>query len=192
MEGSMMDLKAEHRDFMERYECISAQAERFCLYLVRNRLEAKEIMAETVALLYEHRHKISRDKKAFLSYALTIIRRLFYAQKRRTGKLSFLDPSDLQEIPVPYADPAIRADIELLEKCIAELPGNLRETLVLAELLELSHREIAAMQDISIANVKIRVFRAKKMLKEMMNTDFFRAALTAMLWLALVHKGGIV
>ena len=53
-----------------------------------------------------------------------------------------------------------------LEKLIAALPENLRHSLVLSAIEEMSPREVAAALGINEAAVRSRVFRARQILKE--------------------------
>lgn len=55
-----------------------------------------------------------------------------------------------------------------LQQSISSLEDPYREVVMLRYYNDLTYDEIAAVLDISISNVKVRLFRAKKMLKEML------------------------
>jgi RNA polymerase sigma-70 factor (ECF subfamily) len=58
--------------------------------------------------------------------------------------------------------------IEKLHKAIEQLPPHLKEIIILREYNHLSYVEIAEVTDETMENVKIRIFRAKKKLKEIL------------------------
>ena len=58
-----------------------------------------------------------------------------------------------------------RIDLQRTLEALAALPEDLREPLVLYAQGGLSYEEIAAQLDISLAAVKIRIFRARQRLE---------------------------
>lgn len=61
-------------------------------------------------------------------------------------------------------------DTEYLEKAIAELPEGYRAIFTLYEIEGFRHREIAGLLDISENTSKSQLFKAKRLLKEKLNT----------------------
>jgi DNA-directed RNA polymerase specialized sigma24 family protein len=67
----------------------------------------------------------------------------------------------------PASDPAISAEIRgKTAAAFSRLPPKLRIAAVLAVVEELPHKEVAAALSISITAVKVRVFRALRLLRE--------------------------
>jgi RNA polymerase sigma-70 factor (ECF subfamily) len=65
------------------------------------------------------------------------------------------------------ADPAITAEIRArVAQSFARLPPRLRVAATLALIEQLPHKEVAAALGISVAAVKLRVFRASRMLRK--------------------------
>jgi len=60
-----------------------------------------------------------------------------------------------------------KLEIKALEKALGSLSPENREVLVLARLQELKYAEIAAVMEISVGAVKVRVHRAINQLKEL-------------------------
>jgi RNA polymerase sigma-70 factor (ECF subfamily) len=59
-----------------------------------------------------------------------------------------------------------QADIELVQKGIAELPARFREVLVLADVEEMKYQEISTALGIPIGTVMSRLARARRQLRE--------------------------
>jgi RNA polymerase sigma-70 factor (ECF subfamily) len=73
---------------------------------------------------------------------------------------------------VPDADFATAEARDELEAAIAAMPPTLREVFVLRELDGLSGEETAAALDITVANVKVRLHRARQWLRARL-ADYF-------------------
>ncbi len=75
---------------------------------------------------------------------------------------------DVADLPAPpAADPGIAAEIRLkTAQAFARLPPRLRIAAVLAVVEEQPHKEVAAALGISVAAVKLRVFRALRLLRK--------------------------
>jgi RNA polymerase sigma-70 factor (ECF subfamily) len=55
---------------------------------------------------------------------------------------------------------------ELLEKTVSQLPPSSRDVFVLRDIEELSGEEVAQRLGISLASMKSRLYRARKLLRE--------------------------
>ena len=75
---------------------------------------------------------------------------------------------ELADLPAaPAADPGIAAEIRLkTAQAFARLPPRLRIAAVLAVVEQQPHKEVAAALGISVAAVKLRVFRALRLLRK--------------------------
>lgn len=82
-----------------------------------------------------------------------------------SGSARFEDT--IQEPPVEESTEEKENELQLLYECINELP-QLDRTLVALYLEDLSTKEMADVVDISEANVRVRIHRIKKNLKEAM------------------------
>ncbi len=106
------------------------------------------------------------DAKAWL---LTIVRNCHYTAGGRTRKTVPL-PDDGSDIASDAPDPersAIDGDrARKLNRAIASLPDEFRETLVLREMEDMSYREIAEVTGAPIGTVMSRLARARVLLRE--------------------------
>lgn len=81
---------------------------------------------------------------------------------------------DDAENPIDIEDPGLSLEEtaenlsqkELIERQISSLPTLYREILVLRHQQELSYEEIAGTLDIPVGTVKVRLFRAREIMKE--------------------------
>ena len=79
-----------------------------------------------------------------------------------------LDPSALDQLE----EAAVRRRIEA---CIAELPLDFREILVLRDLQERSYEEIGTLLKVREGTVKSRLFRARETVKDCLKRSLGRA-----------------
>jgi RNA polymerase sigma-70 factor (ECF subfamily) len=73
---------------------------------------------------------------------------------------------------LPDADFATAEARSQIEEAVAAMPPNLREVFVLRDMEGLSGEETAAVLDITLANVKVRLHRARLWLRERLS-DYF-------------------
>jgi RNA polymerase sigma-70 factor, ECF subfamily len=108
------------------------------------------------------------------AWILQIVRNTAYgALKARRGEriaepAGFDETTAIEDIPDPSNDPEkaliLSDDLARIDALIEALPLELRETLVLRELEELSYREIAQVTAVPIGTVMSRLWRARRML----------------------------
>lgn len=61
--------------------------------------------------------------------------------------------------------------IKTAQEALNKLPAKLKEVIVLAEYGDMTYKEIGKVVGISEGNVKVRIFRARKLLEEMLGGD---------------------
>ncbi|MCU0606454.1 MAG: RNA polymerase sigma factor [Candidatus Edwardsbacteria bacterium] len=91
----------------------------------------------------------------------------------RANKRSAITIDDVEN-PIDIVDPGPGLDEKAekmsqkgaIERHIAALPPHYREILVLRHQQELSYEEIAGALDIPVGTVKVRLFRAREMMKQ--------------------------
>lgn len=165
----------------ELYELLMRRHNQKLYRVVRSYLkaetEAEDVMQDTYLKAYEKLHQFRQD--ALFSTWLIRIGINTALAKLRKGK-RFAPASPLQDIldnqfmlqlPEPsLMNPekiAIRKETkQLLEKAIDSLPEKYRIIYVLREIEDMSVSEITRCLKLSESNVKVRLHRAKSMLKE--------------------------
>jgi RNA polymerase sigma-70 factor, ECF subfamily len=108
------------------------------------------------------------------AWILQIVRNTAYGAlkarrgERMAGHTSLDETVDIEDLPDLADDPErsliLADDLTRIDALIEALPIELRETLVLRELEELSYREIARVTAVPIGTVMSRLWRARRML----------------------------
>jgi RNA polymerase sigma-70 factor (ECF subfamily) len=157
---------------------------RFISGLERDADEARDVMSETIAIAYEQFDTLSSET-AFLSWIMTIARRLVYRRERRERFRGFLkrstrfftdDDSAHNDDPfaeIPAEDNATTApdnatDVQLLHDALETLPLKQREAIVLADVMGYALHEIAELQGDGLSAVKQRVVRGREKLRHIL------------------------
>ena len=101
------------------------------------------------------------------AWSFTILRNLFYSEKRRSWRSQPLDPEVAEATLIANDSP--NAAIELLElrNALAKLPDDQREALILVGAGGLTYDEVAEICGCAIGTIKSRVSRARKTLLEL-------------------------
>jgi RNA polymerase sigma-70 factor (ECF subfamily) len=98
---------------------------------------------------------------------------LDYFRSQRTQRRIQEAPCGIGEAVEPVAHSGLEQ--HEMSKCVQDkiqlLPEPLRVALVLSDTMELSRQEIADILEIEVGNVKVRLHRARKALKEILERD---------------------
>jgi RNA polymerase sigma-70 factor, ECF subfamily len=105
-------------------------------------------------------------------YRITANAASTHTRRRRRLRTEVLDDhmepieDRIESLPGPAAESA--EGLERVSQAIATLPAKLRHVVVLKDVYGLSHEDIAAELDISVAAAKVRLHRARRKLKDML------------------------
>jgi RNA polymerase sigma-70 factor, ECF subfamily len=144
----------------------------FAHWLTQNREEAEDLVQETYAKALKGFSSFQLGTN-FRAWMYRILRNTFLTS--RTGlKVTMTVPlepeEDGPELAVECVTPETilfeRANHELLQSAIDELPGYFREILLLCEVEEMSYQEIAETLSIPVGTVMSRLSRARKGLRD--------------------------
>ncbi|HDP35600.1 MAG TPA: sigma-70 family RNA polymerase sigma factor [Candidatus Hydrogenedentes bacterium] len=156
------------------------------LRLTRNPADAEDLTQNTVvkALRFHDKFKEGTYIKAWL---LTILRNTFINEYRRKSRRpTEVDLSGIEAAPDSLPDPDIffephagsRKDLlELVDdpvrKAVEALPDDFREAVIMADLEDMSYKEIADVMGCPLGTVMSRLYRGRKMLRELLG-DYAR------------------
>lgn len=132
------------------------------LRIVRNSAVAEDLTIETFWRIYRA-HARFDPKRGFEAWARSIATHAALDWLRAQKPVAEL----AVEVAAPMSgDPAIAAEIRLkTQQAFSHLPPKLRIAAVLAVIEEVPHKEIAEALGISVPAVKVRVFRALRLLR---------------------------
>jgi len=138
---------------------------RFAMWLIRDRTEAEDIVQETLtqALQSFHRFQPGTNARAWM---LTILRHIRSNRLRaRHRRPEVVEADDrLDALPAVEVTPQQVTDEDVLS-ALKALPPGFQEVIVLADVEELSYKEIATVLEIPIGTVMSRIHRARRLLR---------------------------
>lgn len=149
-------------------------------WLTRNAADADDVVQEAAlrAATYFGGFRGTNPR----AWLLQIVRNVAYASKTLVrGAVVVALPGEgeagaqMPELADPGDNPetalARRQDIRRVTRLLAALPSELRETLVLREIEELSYKEIAQITETPIGTVMSRLWRGRQMLAAAIKTE---------------------
>lgn len=135
------------------------------LRIVRNPAAAEDLTVETFWRIYQA-HARFEAARGFEPWARRIATRAALDWLRARKPECELTPDVLSAQAAPQGDPGVTAEIRLkTAQAFLRLPAKLRVAATLVMLEELTQKEAADALGISVAAVKVRIFRAVRMLR---------------------------
>ena len=152
---------------------------RAAMRVVRGREEAQDIVQEAFVKMYKNSGKFQKmDGIEFKSWAykITINTAITHYRKLKRGEFLAEDPS-IFEAPKEDREVfdtrfSLAADAKTtVSEVLTKLPEHLRSVLGRYYLQDQSYKTIAEEENISIPTLKMRLFRAKKLFKKLLDDD---------------------
>jgi len=161
-------------EFWEIYDPYYAKVRRFILALVRDPWAADDLIQETFLRVQQNLGTL-RDSSKLSSWIFRIAYNLCQDYFRRVETERKRESTDLEQTESLaegfIQDVLVQKELEQREmgRCVQNqidlLPEPLRAVLVLFDIMGCSHQEIADILGITVANVKVRLHRAREKLK---------------------------
>lgn len=170
--GVLIDFRqGSPETFESAFESLFHQHQRavYCwiLRITRNPAASEDVTIETFWRIYSA-HARFEPERGFEGWARRIATRaaLDWLRARRTE--SEFSTEMLAEVAAPVeADPAVTAETRIrTAMAFARLPAKLRIAATLAVIEEQPQKDVAAALGISVVAVKLRVFRALRLLRK--------------------------
>jgi RNA polymerase sigma-70 factor (ECF subfamily) len=144
---------------------------RIVMSILRNDAEAEDVMQEAYVRAFQHLAEFE-GRSSFSTWLGRIAIHEALARVERSRRFETIEPEDSSgEVVIrdegmsPEQKAAVSEARNLLERAILALPLPYRTALVLRDIDEVSTAEAAAMLDISAEALKVRLHRARAMLR---------------------------
>jgi len=133
--------------------------------LVGDRHEAEDLVQETFRSAWKSRRlfRCGGGERAWLA---AILRRRVADHWRRPKPPTVLAGQQNIDLGFPADDPLRDEFTDEMQHALGQLPKDLRETLLLVVVAELTHQEAADLLEVPLGTVLSRVSRARKRLRE--------------------------
>ncbi len=160
---------------IDRLTALAAELSRFARWLAPTAHDADDVVQETLIRALRA-WNAPTDERALRAWLFQIARNVHVDQRRSQAardRFVVLE-GGRDELPDHPAPPTVtirdfdRAD---LEAALAQLPEAARTTLVLTDVWEFDHEEVARILDIPVGTVKSRVVRARARLAQLLEGD---------------------
>jgi RNA polymerase sigma-70 factor (ECF subfamily) len=158
-------------DFLEIHDQFYVRIKKFILASVRDESVADDLVQDTFIRIQENLDSV-KDSSKVSSWIFRIAYNLCQDHFRSRKKSSFHEEIhdglvNLQETPLHK-----KVEQGEMSRCVQDkvnlLPESLRSVLIFADVMEFSHQEIANILGLSVENVKVRVHRARKKFKKIL------------------------
>ncbi len=154
-----------HTEFMELYKLHHQALSNYCLVLVNNVDDAKDLMSEAVLACITNFEKL-KDHSKFKFYLFGIASNLLKRKIYKSGLFDKFKQKQIVNPSVAKADVLHKTELYVFKKILNQLPENQREIFVLFEINDLSLNEISEIENIPLSTVKTRLSRAREALAE--------------------------
>jgi RNA polymerase sigma-70 factor (ECF subfamily) len=146
---------------------------RFVLKLVDDADEAENIVQETFTEAYRQIDDF-RGESSVSTWLFSIAKHLAYGHLRKTDRHNYLEHETIEFLQVDQDESTTTTEgqVELSERkrivhdALQELPDHYRRVVQLRDLEEKSTKETAEHLDLTEVNVRVRLHRARKQLRE--------------------------
>ena len=146
-------------DFRDLYERHAGDVRRFAFYLCGERARADDLAAEAFARAWTSVGELRTP--TVKAYLFRIVRNLVVEGARKNDRVQAIEPStaDVRPGPVEAADG--RIELQAVLAALQRLPESDRAALLMRAQDGMSHEEIAAALELSVAAVRVRIHRAR-------------------------------
>jgi RNA polymerase sigma-70 factor (ECF subfamily) len=159
-------------DIFEVYDHHYDRVRRFILATVKDDWVADDLVQETFVRAQKNLDSL-RDASKLSSWLFGIAYNLCMDHFRRLKSSGWSEVLDVNEMEIPE-EALIQKELEQQQmgKCVQEqmqlLPESLRTVLILFDTMDFSHEAIAEVLGISVENAKVRLHRARKRLRSIL------------------------
>lgn len=162
---------------MEAYAILVARYRvrlgRFAGHMLGNREDAEDALQETFVRAYRSLARCDNPERfgAWLYQILANRCRTRWARRRRRNERVFVDDGALRMAAVESRTLERLSFRDAVHRALAQLEPDAREAFLLKHVEELSYEEMAALTEVGVSALKMRVKRACERLREVLGSD---------------------
>jgi RNA polymerase sigma-70 factor, ECF subfamily len=159
------DRTVSRQAFDEIYSRYANKIYTYCRKVLNSSNVSEDIFQDIFIKFYESVQKID-EMSNVQGYLIRIARNLCLNEKTR-GKISKVT---FDESHYEHNDTSIENNeiADILHTSLDALPEDFREVIVMKEFMDMSYKDIAFALDVTVSVVRIRIFRGKQKLREIM------------------------
>lgn len=154
----MSDSGFSHHEIVGLLPALNA----FACSFVRTRIDAEDLVQETVARALAYKHQFAQGTK-LKSWLFTIMRNTYYNNAQRARREAPGNKECVSDMRTIEASQEFALQLREVNDAMENLPHEFRETLLLVSL-GASCEEAAGQCDCAVGTVKSRVSRARRLL----------------------------
>ncbi len=133
---------------------------RFAFSLMKDREEAQDLVQDAFTKLWEKRDNVASEKAK--SYLFTSVHHSAVDQFRKTKRMREHEPELNISTTTHQTTPDLQA---VLHEALNTLPEIQKSVVLMRDYEGYSYEEIAEMTELTLSQVKVYIFRARKKLK---------------------------
>jgi RNA polymerase sigma-70 factor, ECF subfamily len=154
--------------FNDLYMQFERRVYAYCLYVIGDRDQAKDVFQEVFVKVFKSLHTV-QDLEKVSHWLFRIARNECINLLKHNQRVDRRSVRIENDTPALVPDSTIHSDeVQHLHWAINQLSHDHREALLLAEFEGFSMKEISDMTGATIANVKVRIHRAKQRLHKLL------------------------
>lgn len=163
--------KGEISAFAQLVEIYEKEIITYCYYIIRNKEEAKDLAQEAFLKAFLNLKSL-RNEKDFKYWLLRIARNSCFKKMRRMKIEKKLIEKE-EKKTTSIIDELIEDDRKnKIMNSLNKLNAKDKEIIILRDIQDFSYDEISKILKISMSSVKVRLFRARKNLKKLIEDEY--------------------
>jgi RNA polymerase sigma-70 factor (ECF subfamily) len=179
IEAILKGNKEQYALLMRKY---NQRLYRICKGYLKDEAEIEDVMQDTYINAFQHLSSFA-NRSQFSTWLTRIAINECLQRLKQINRMYSLDTSkeNIEIMNLQHIDPekqSLNRELkELLESAISQLPEKYRSIFIMREVEKMSTEETSAVLDLTESNVKVRLNRAKKLLRNALMNSYPAAEL---------------